>query len=74
VDNERRLTIIGNLKRQCEDLVEAAIMNTRICVKVKDDKGAEAGKKNIAELEARLAECVEIEKELTKKEPEKPKE
>ena len=74
MDNERRLAILKSIKQQLEDTLEAKTFECRLCVKVQDVRGEEAAKKVMTDLDAKLKAAEEIEKELTKKEPEKPKE
>jgi len=62
----RRIAISRQLIAQIEDQAEAVSFEARICVKVKDEKGLEATKKNLLQLENRLAAAAEIVAEIEK--------
>lgn len=61
---ERRLLIVKGMTQQYEDSLESLTFELRICTKAKDERGADAAKKRAIEMETKLAELKEIEKEI----------
>jgi len=71
---ERQTMILKNIIQQYEDMAEGAIIELKICVKVKDEVGAEPLRKRALELESKVnaakAMLVELEAQPKQKEGE----